>query len=201
MKNHLQTRGIETAAKSSLDRHKRHHLTAPGDAEGIVGLALAQGGRQLQRGKIKMNGSSLATFVKLQREMRREGQARASEQLAARCVNLMLTTLHEYLEPGEFHRFREQVWPDLLTVVESMTADGQVPRNGRNAEAVPEHQHDTAPGVVPSVPGQGDGQAAPGTQVAQPAPVASTTALVAEPPMRPPFPWERPLGQARTQER
>jgi hypothetical protein len=55
VKNHLQARGIETAAKSSLDRHKRHHLTAPGDAEGIVGLALAQGGRQLQHGKIKMS--------------------------------------------------------------------------------------------------------------------------------------------------
>jgi hypothetical protein len=129
--------------------------------------------------------------------MRREGQTRASEQLAAQCVNLMLTALRGYLQPDDFHRFKDEVWPDLLTVVESMTANGQVPQNGRNAEAVPEHQHDSAPGVVPSVPGQ----AAPGTQVAQPAPDASTTAPVADPPMRPPFPWERPLGEARAQER
>ena len=41
--------------------------------------------------------------------MNAEGSTRASEELAARCVNLMLTTLHEYLPPGDFHRFREQV--------------------------------------------------------------------------------------------
>jgi hypothetical protein len=191
VKNHLSTQGIETAGRSSLDRHRRHHLTAPGDAEGIVGLAIAQGGRQLQRGKIKMNGSSLAAFVKLQREMRREGQTRASEQLAAQCVNIMLTALHEYLEPSEFHAFRKQVWPDLMTLVESMTGDGKKPQDRAIVEAIPEHQQVMAARAMLTGRGHGDGETAPGTQAAQPAQGAPVSALRAEPPTRPPFPWER----------
>ena len=58
---------------------------------------------------MKWTARDAIAYAREQRAMNAEGSTRASEELAARCVNLMLTTLHEYLPPGDFHRFREQV--------------------------------------------------------------------------------------------
>jgi hypothetical protein len=118
IREYMTSRGAEMPSRESLRQHKRNHLAPPDDPASVVRIALGQGGRQLRQGKVKMTAASLAAFVRIQREIQAEGQTRASEELAAKSVNVMLTVLRRYLPPDQFFAFKDEVWPGLMELVD-----------------------------------------------------------------------------------
>jgi hypothetical protein len=162
---YLRAQGIETATPQAMGNHKRNHMLAPDDPAGITAMALARGGRDLKNGKIKLNASSLAAFVKLQREQDLDGRAKASEELAAMAVNHMLTVVRRYLSPDEFFAFKDEAWPGLMELIEKIQDPGDVastapegasssaagdPDSGSESASAPEGAPSTAAGPAPA---------------------------------------------------
>jgi hypothetical protein len=116
-REYLLARGASVPTGSSLKRHRRGHLLAPDDPAAVVRMAVAQGSRQLKSGKVRLNGSTLVAFVRLQREIAAGSRARVSEELAARCVNVVLTTMRRHVDPETFHAIKDEAWPQLMQLV------------------------------------------------------------------------------------
>lgn len=152
------SQGVKVPSAHAIGEHRRNHMAPSSDPAEITRIVLRRGSREVRTGKLKINGGTLAAFARLAREQEESRRHGASEELAARAVNHLLTVLRHYLEPGQFHAFREEAWPGLLDLVSGSLADAESP------PPAPEPQRAPPPSSGPQEGAQG-GEGMSGTVV------------------------------------